>query len=400
MRPRYNARKGASGRGRSSLHRIPIQKGHYTDLTCSSHLRKDKGDSVQLVSCFVNLRGKATVGRIFLIASDTNNIQSAGSQDPVRFPSSEPARHIDTRGHTPPHKLWHAALFTIACVILWAICLPPPMLRLHVANVVSRADTWFVSQLDSFALLLERSTLFKHAEVSKPSLPSLNSDLVSVEAEFMEGLVENIVRRILNELHQDAGPAMRDFALQADGAMIDCDLTSSCYHWPLSLFFPSPYAAITDDLTIGHCWYIPSSSAQLAVVLPTPLRPSHVTIDHIPKYLAANIAVAPRHMILWGLVDGIANTARWKRLGAHPSDSLHLNRQGPPRSLGYTFAPLAKIEYDVHDRTNVQTFSISQPIRNADMDFAIVILEITDNWGSDITCLYRIRVHGDPIHRN
>ena len=52
-------------------------------------------------------------------------------------------------------------------------------------------------------------------------------------------------------------------------------------------------------------------------MLSAPIIPSHITIDHIPHAVAADIGQAPRYMILWGVVcASIGSVKTWQQLVA------------------------------------------------------------------------------------
>ncbi|KAJ3536191.1 hypothetical protein NM688_g6870 [Phlebia brevispora] len=195
-------------------------------------------------------------------------------------------------------------------------------------------------------------------------------------------IVDELLQRRLNDLLQPPpGTTQRDFALQTDGAAVDCSLTSHCHLWPMSLLHSSPSLAISDSGCIGDCWSIPAASGQLAIVLPTPIRPTSVTVDHIPTQLAADIGRAPRMMILWGLLDGEENLARWKD-NRDPYGPLLSTRDGPPHPSRYSYAPLSVMEFNIYDRSHVQTFPVFDYVQMAKLNFGIVVLEILNNWGS------------------
>ncbi|KAI0364230.1 hypothetical protein BV20DRAFT_956648 [Pilatotrama ljubarskyi] len=204
-----------------------------------------------------------------------------------------------------------------------------------------------------------------------------------------------------------------DFALRAHGAGVLKELTtpkppskslqdpekpsinpgrSSRFAEPLG-----PDVALTDDMHIGKCWSVPDVKAQLGIRLSEMIYPTHVSIDHIPAEIAADAGAAPRSMVLWGAVDGPQNEVLLEELGLRNALSSFIARSAPPVSFGYIFIPLAAFDYDIHASSTVQTFPVHQAIIDSRMYVGVVVLEITDNWGGNGTCLYRIRVHGHPL---
>lgn len=185
----------------------------------------------------------------------------------------------------------------------------------------------------------------------------------------------------------------RDYASTVEGGKVYAPLTSQ---EPNSQDLLAPATVLSDDVRIGSCWHFSGGSGQIGVVLSELVRPSHVTVDHIPASLACNIHEAPRQVIVWGLIEGAGNTHkdRYNRLLAAVSGVAAHNRSRPSLHAGFTFVPLASFEYDIRHHSNVQTFPVYDPVSEGGIEFGIVVLEVLSNWGSDMTCLYRFRVHG------
>lgn len=197
------------------------------------------------------------------------------------------------------------------------------------------------------------------------------------------------------------GPVLRpDYALGADGARIMASLTSSRSERPPSSTI-GPEVVIDEELTIGRCWTT-SDSGQLGISMPTLIYPHYVTIDHIPRQLAIDIGRAPRHLVLWGVVDGQSNVRKFRSLSTHdaisqvPFNLAPYGRSAPLVTANNAFVALATFEYDIVNDWPTQTFPVFDHIRDSQMDFGVFVLEIVDNWGGSDTCLYRVRIHGQP----
>ncbi|KAH9895967.1 hypothetical protein C8Q73DRAFT_745131 [Cubamyces lactineus] len=206
--------------------------------------------------------------------------------------------------------------------------------------------------------------------------------------------VESAITRALRD-----PVGLRDFALLADGARLIPELT-----------FPSrervggrlpratsPEIALVDDLHVGNCWSFAGERSQLGLRLSEIIYPTYVTVDHIPAEIAADAGNAPRSMVLWGAVDGMANENRLQQLRDTVPALAPGSRVTPPVSHGYKYVPLVSFEYDIWAPSHVQTFRVDQWIKDSRMDFGVMILEIAGNWGGNGTCLYRVRIHGQPI---
>ncbi|KAH7903957.1 hypothetical protein BJ138DRAFT_1107231 [Hygrophoropsis aurantiaca] len=156
-----------------------------------------------------------------------------------------------------------------------------------------------------------------------------------------------------------------------------------------------PEVVLDEDLHTGSCWRFGANSGQVGISLSERISITHVTIDHIAKELTSTIELAPRTIILWGVVDGgtlLTEVALKSATGK--AAELLASTKGPAISTGFQFAPLAWITYDIHTNSHVQTFQVFDYITSSNMTFSMVVVEIVDNWGAPSTCLYRVRVHG------
>ncbi|RPD67684.1 hypothetical protein L226DRAFT_474545 [Lentinus tigrinus ALCF2SS1-7] len=192
----------------------------------------------------------------------------------------------------------------------------------------------------------------------------------------------------------------RDFALAADGARIATKLTST-FESLSDLSAPQPPENVLDEdmRAISH-WLLPNGHGQVGIKLPSFVYPTNVTIDHIPKEIAADIHQAPRHMVLWGMLEGRANERRriaWQEKFRASALALNLTRDAPPITNNATFLPIAAFEYDIHAEYAVQTFPVDALIVDSCIYFGAVVLEVQTNWGAPSTRLYRVRIHGNEI---
>lgn len=200
--------------------------------------------------------------------------------------------------------------------------------------------------------------------------------------------------------------ALRDFALRADGSRVVPVYTSqtsssgaSVMHKSKPFSDNSPEAALNDDLRIGQCWLVENKTLQLGVALHAFIRPTHVTVDHIPLEIAADIGRAPRKILVWGLIEGPSNLAQHRSLVADgvPLYPPGLHRYGPPLADGKLFVLLASFEYDIYAPFHIQSFPLDSAIVASNLYFGVIVFEVLDNWGADQTCIYRFRVHGNEV---
>lgn len=190
-----------------------------------------------------------------------------------------------------------------------------------------------------------------------------------------------------------------DYALSAHGGEIASKLTTSTPRHSSTSTLSSD-SVLSDDFRLNGCWNMGSSQGQIGIVLYEPIRPTHITIDHIPSSLSPDIGQAPRAMILWGVIDRAVKREQYAQLLGWTPIAAIQNRSEPSLTGGFNFVPLGGFEYDVHGDFHVQTFPVFQTVVESGIDIGIMVLEVVSNWGADVTCLYRVRIHGEFILAN
>jgi len=114
-------------------------------------------------------------------------------------------------------------------------------------------------------------------------------------------------------------------------------------------------------------------------------------------------------MEVWGMIEGEDNMVKYReyqmRKGQAKEEAvengLPITEDEPyPSSLSRSprYIRIASFKYDVHSPHNIQTFPVPKEIRELGIDFGLVILMVQNNWGSEFTCLYRMRVHGTRLN--
>ena len=151
-------------------------------------------------------------------------------------------------------------------------------------------------------------------------------------------------------------------------------------------------SSLRDDGRVGQCWLLAGSHGQLGISFTDIIHPSHIVIDH--RDLNPLISRAPRRMLLWGVLDDIGKDTSLALSQLIPTA---LGRNGPPITVaGSQFALLVDFVYDASAPHYVQAFPIDPRIRSLGIGFGVVVLEVVDNWGGQTTCLYRVRIYGEP----
>ncbi|KZV73047.1 hypothetical protein PENSPDRAFT_324965 [Peniophora sp. CONT] len=230
--------------------------------------------------------------------------------------------------------------------------------------------------------------------------------------ELIGALVDEAVLRT-----QKDGLARADFALHSGGARVIPSLTSPTLDAPPrglrealhGLLTGSgapvgrpPVYALHHDTSAGMCWPFSGSSGTLGVALARPAFIDAVSVDHLARELAWDVRSAPRGMEVWGLVEGRENLE--KVLAWEMSRSMACAADPECEEGGDTYPPelprsakyvrIASFEYDARGGKPVQTFDVDEGVKALGVDFGVVVLRVTGNWGAEYTCLYRVRVHG------
>ena len=146
-----------------------------------------------------------------------------------------------------------------------------------------------------------------------------------------------------------------------------------------------PAAALDNWEEPGDCWCsAPDDSkkgkAQLGIQLSAPMFPTQFTVEHIPMAMVPqeNISNAPRQLEIW--VKSSEPSIPRFGLGQVQYEA------GPPG-----WVCLGKAHYDIRGANHVQTFLLDAesptPVNQ-------VMVRVTNNWGADHTCIYRVRLHG------
>ncbi|XP_067166105.1 SUN domain-containing protein 2 isoform X3 [Apteryx mantelli] len=211
----------------------------------------------------------------------------------------------------------------------------------------------------------DQEVMGKHMEVMLEQIKGVRTDQVHL-----------IVNQALKRYSEDR-VGMVDYALESAGASVINTRCSETYETKtalLSLFgiplwyhSQSPRVILQPDVNPGNCWAFRGSQGFAVIRLSSPIRPTAVTLEHIPKALSpqGTIPSAPKDFTVYGLKE-----------------------EGEEEG-----ALLGQFTYN-HDGDPIQTFYFK-----GEDTFQLVELRILSNWGHpEYTCIYRFRVHGEPAH--
>ncbi|XP_045848551.1 SUN domain-containing protein 1 isoform X8 [Meles meles] len=243
----------------------------------------------------------------------------------------------------------------------------------------------FVSKDDLQALLrdLELQILknITHYISVMKQVPDSETVVSAAKEAGVSGITEAQARVIVNnalKLYSQDKTGMVDFALESGGGSILSTRCSETYETktalislfgiPLWYFSQSPRVVIQPDIHPGNCWAFRGSQGYLVVRLSMKIRPTTFTLEHIPKTLSptGNITSAPKDFAVYGLENEYQEEGQL----------------------------LGQFVYD-QEGESLQMFHV---LKRPDGAFQIVELRILSNWGHpEYTCLYRFRVHGEPV---
>ncbi|KAF1560932.1 SUN domain-containing protein 2, partial [Eudyptes schlegeli] len=193
-----------------------------------------------------------------------------------------------------------------------------------------------------------------------------------------EEQVHLIVGQALKRYSEDR-VGMVDYALESAGASVINTRCSETYETrtallslfgiPLWYHSQSPRVILQPDVNPGNCWAFCGSQGFAVIRLSGTIRPTAVTLEHIPKALSpqGTIPSAPKDFAVYGLKE---------------------EREEEGLLLG-------QFTYN-HDGDPIQTFYLEG---DAVGMYQLVELRVLSNWGHpEYTCIYRFRVHGEPAH--
>ncbi|KAI4726979.1 hypothetical protein E4T49_05225 [Aureobasidium sp. EXF-10728] len=151
---------------------------------------------------------------------------------------------------------------------------------------------------------------------------------------------------------------------------------------------PSPSRVLTPWEEPSDCWCAAASNdkgkAQIGVIIPRAMNPTSITIEHMPSTGTLDIGAAPREFEIWvrSRISGAASRLYNSHLGCG---------EAPESSL----VCIGKASYDIHALNHVQNFDLEDV--NGEIGFVdFAVIRVINNWGQDWTCIYRIRLHGEP----
>ncbi|XP_037737745.1 SUN domain-containing protein 2 isoform X2 [Chelonia mydas] len=230
---------------------------------------------------------------------------------------------------------------------------------------------------------LERKILARVSEDRRMSARDAKASIgVALQQEGVTGVTEEQVHLIVNQAlkrYSEDRTGMVDYALESGGASVISTRCSETYETktalislfgiPLWYHSQSPRVILQPDVNPGNCWAFRGSQGFAVIRLSSHIRPTAVTLEHVPKALLPldTIPSAPKDFAVFGL-----------------------DEEGQQEGI-----VLGQFTYN-QDGDPIQTFHLEGEDVGT---FQVVELRILSNWGHpEYTCIYRFRVHGEPVH--
>ncbi|TKR93056.1 hypothetical protein L596_007588 [Steinernema carpocapsae] len=244
-------------------------------------------------------------------------------------------------------------------------------LQMLMASKISEQNSLFAKEIER--IKQEKETVIVSPEVSR------EFSLSEVDLGRIQKMIANSI-----DTYDADKTGMPDYALEsAGGSVISTRCTEtyneksrleSIYGFPLWYSSYSPRSVIqrkAQGATAGECWAFIGGHGFLTIRLAGRIDVTAVSYEHLPKAVSpqGHINSAPKEFLVWSYQTLEDTTSR---------------------------VLLGSFEYD--DQGNaIQTFKT----QNRDPEGTPIIeLETLTNHGSEYTCLYRFRVHGNLRHED
>ncbi|GAB7361653.1 hypothetical protein MBLNU230_g1703t1 [Neophaeotheca triangularis] len=278
------------------------------------------------------------------------------------------------------------------------------------AEMLSENNGWMREQYKEEFDAIARRNLKSVKKIAESETKALMQRSPSLS--FAQKQLETLANA--NELH-NLREALRhvNFFSRGNGASIIPHLTSPTaatnngfmqrsYAWYQGIPKPhGPAQALTHWAEATECWCASPSqdqrgTAQLTVHLGKKVFPERVVVEHIPALGTLNIAAAPRQLEFWADAGTVEIASELQTLIARETPQIDdYECVGEPPAPH--FVCIGKGKYDIHGANNVQSFPMFADTQALGFGTKNVAVKAISNWGSDVTCFYRLRLVGDHI---
>jgi hypothetical protein len=163
-----------------------------------------------------------------------------------------------------------------------------------------------------------------------------------------------------------------------------------------------PSEALNPTTSASDCWCASPSidrkgKAQITIRTPLKFYPDTLVIEHIPTSGTLDISTAPKNFEVWAELASADAVKEMRRKIAYFLGNDRSAECGPAPTD--RFLCMYRGEYDIRSgatpHQHVQAFNLwYHPIERLDLQTDLITVRITENWGADWTCLYRLRMTG------
>lgn len=177
--------------------------------------------------------------------------------------------------------------------------------------------------------------------------------------------------------------------LACEGASIVDIWTTTSHMSTLAGLHPSSLLTASNE---APSWCFSGSKGQIGILLQSPSVLGAVDI-YVKRGLSifhspwAQIATAPREIVIWGLVDGNKSRREIQRIEGLPGVTKLF------KNTSHLFLPIARLEYNGQKMaSNIQRAATDTLLSRSSIHFGVVVVEIRSNWGGASTCLNGINL--------
>ncbi|KAK9475907.1 hypothetical protein V1514DRAFT_354827 [Lipomyces japonicus] len=172
----------------------------------------------------------------------------------------------------------------------------------------------------------------------------------------------------------------------------------------------TPSLALNSDAFSGNCWPFKGNEGTLAIRLSETIFVDEVAVDHIPKKLSKDYRSAPNEFEVYVEVSDLGERQALRAIAnkvlefgsssfSSRSAEVVVRRQDGDSD----YVKIGEFKYNIHHALHRQTFTFAGEIQRMLRRVQVLNLKFKfkTNWGSpDLTCIYKVAVHGIPVKQD
>mmetsp|Transcript_2232 Transcript_2232/g.4079 ORF Transcript_2232/g.4079 Transcript_2232/m.4079 type:complete len:576 (+) Transcript_2232:38-1765(+) len=252
-------------------------------------------------------------------------------------------------------------------------------------NVCKGKDGDVTQQIDGKLAELKLKIDQKYADYKKDlKKPSSSEETKAWIRAQIEGEIDELINRHLEKFSADR-TGLVDYALRSAGGKVLASSptrggkvkTKNIFQYlrlPSKVLNQPPELALTPGISLGRCWAMDGGSGWILIKLLKPIVPTKISLEHASRDVVVDVESMPKSFEVYG-TNSTAVAG-----GKEPPSEDTLVKLG---SGAYDKDGLSLQQYDL---TTDATKSV----------FKHIFFKLISNYGAPHTCLYRVRVHGNP----